>query len=52
MKIWGLWDQAEVCFMELGGGVCGHGDRVREEEPMELRLGHNGYLKILNCCGI
>ena len=41
MKIWGLWDQAEVCFMELGGGVCGHGDRVKEEEPMELRLGHN-----------
>lgn len=28
--------------MELGNGICGHGDRVREEEPMELRLGHNG----------
>lgn len=29
--------------MELGDGICGHGDRVREEEPMELDWGIMGW---------
>ena len=38
MEICRLWDRAKVQVLELGGGVCGHGDGFREEDYVELGL--------------
>ena len=37
MEIYRLWDWAKVRVLELGGGVCGHGDGFKLRLRLSLR---------------